>query len=165
MDKSTFPFPKGEVFRIEGSKVAVEMSEMDSSADIFDEDGIPAAKPLPFSENVKYIPFGFDDLLPFHLIHLIGKDEIMSQNKFFNVLTCYGDGLRYNDIETGCPTRDTEIKRWMLDNSLPEFFLEQVVLLPIREGRQSWPHQPHLLCQLAQASGQEDRHRVHHAAG
>ena len=125
MDKSTFPFPKGEVFRIEGSKVAVEMSEMDSSADIFDEDGIPAAKPLPFSENVKYIPFGFDDLLPFHLIHLIGKDEIMSQNKFFNVLTCYGDGLRYNDIEPGCPTRGTEIKRWMLDNSLPEFFLEQ----------------------------------------
>lgn len=125
MDKSTFPFPKGEVFRIEGSKVAVEMSEMDSSADIFDEDGIPAAKPLPFSENVKYIPFGFDDLLPFHLIRLIGKDEIMSQNKFFNVLTCYGGGLRYNDIETGCQTRDTEIKRWMLDNSLPEFFLEQ----------------------------------------
>lgn len=47
MDKTTFPFPKGEVFRVEGSKVNAEMSEMTDSGDIFDEDGIPAAKPLP----------------------------------------------------------------------------------------------------------------------
>ena len=125
MDKTTFPFPKGEVFRVEGSKVNAEMSEMTDSGDIFDEDGIPAAKPLPFYPKTNYIPFGQDDLLPFNMIHLIGKDEIMSQNKYFNVLTCYGAGIRYNDIDTALPTKDAEIRRWMMDNSLPEFFLEQ----------------------------------------
>ena len=125
MDKTTFPFPKGEVFRIEGSKVNAEMSEMTDSGDIFDEDGIPAAKPLPFYHKTNYIPFGPDDLLPFQMIHLIGKDEIMSQNKYFNVLTCYGAGIRYNDIDTALPTKDADIRRWMMDNSLPEFFLEQ----------------------------------------
>ena len=35
MDKTTFPFPKGEVFRVEGSKVNAEMSEMTDSGDIF----------------------------------------------------------------------------------------------------------------------------------
>ena len=33
MDKTTFPFPKGEVFRVEGSKVNAEMSEMTDSID------------------------------------------------------------------------------------------------------------------------------------
>ena len=125
IDKTTFPFPKGEVFRVEGSKVNAEMSEMTDSGDIFDEDGIPAAKPLPFYPKVSYIPFGPDDRLPFHMIQLIGKDEIMSQNKYFNVLTCYGSGLQYKDYKTGEPTKDADIRRWMMDNSLPEFFLEQ----------------------------------------
>lgn len=125
LDKTTFPYPKGEVFRIEGSKVDAEMSEMTDSGDIFDEDGIPAAKPLPFFGKTFYIPFGQDDELPFHMIQLIGKDEIMSQNKYFNVLTCYGSGLQYKDYQTGEPTKNAEIRRWMLDNSLPEFFLEQ----------------------------------------
>ena len=32
MDKTTFPFPKGEVFRVEGSKVNAEMSERPTAA-------------------------------------------------------------------------------------------------------------------------------------
>ncbi len=172
MDKSTFPFPKGEVFRIPGSKVAVEMSEMTDSGDIFDEDGIPAARPLPFSENVKYIPFGYDDLLPFHMIRLIGRDEIMSQNKFFNVLTCYGAGLRYNDVGTNQPTRDGEIKRWMMDNSLPEFFLEQAtdmkyfffsvaVIILSKDGKKivQVRHKESCYCRFEKADG---RGRINH---
>ena len=172
VDKTTFPFPKGEVFRIEGSKVDAEMSEMTNAGDIFDEDGIPAARPLPFNEKTKYIPFGPDDQLPFEMIRLIGKDEIMSQNKFFNVLTCYGAGLKYNDTKTGQPTKDPEIRRWMLDNSLPELFLEQstdmkyfffsvAVIILSRDGKRivQVRHKESCYCRFEQA----DNHgRINH---
>ena len=118
--------PKGEIFTVGKSKVAALMSEVGSSADIFDEDALPSVCNLPqFGGKYQYIPFGADDQLPFEMIRLIGADEIMSQNKLFNVLTCYGNGLRYNDPKTGAPTADAEVSRWMFQNSLPEFFLEQ----------------------------------------
>lgn len=118
--------PKGEIFTVGKSKVAALMSEVGSSADIFDEDGVPSVRNLPqYDGKYQYVPFGGDDQLPFEIIRLIGEDEIMSQNKLFNVLTCYGNGLRYNDPKTGAPTTDAEVSRWMFQNSLPEFFLEQ----------------------------------------
>ena len=148
------------------------MSDMESSADVFDEDGIPAARRLPYSEREEYIPFGLDDQLPFHMIRLIGEDEIMSQNKYFNVLTCYGAGIRYNDALTGEPTKDVEIRRWMLENSLPEFFLEQAtdmkyfffsvaVIILSRDGRRivQLRHKEACYCRLEKA---DNRGRINH---
>ena len=161
MTKEQFPYPKGEVFLVEGSKVAAVMSDTEDSADIFDEDGIPAARRLPFCDNQFYVPFGADDQLPFAMIHLIG-----------NVLTCYGSGLRYNDIKTGEPTKDADIRRWMLRNSLPEFFLEQAtdmkyfffcvaVLILSRDGKQivQVRHKEACYCRLEKADG---RGRINH---
>ena len=126
MTKENFPYPKGELFTVSNGKVAALMSEVGSSADIFDEDATPGVRNLPqFGGKYQYVTFGDDDQLPFEMIRLIGEDEIMSQNKLFNVLTCYGNGLRYNDPATGTPTDVSEIKRWMMQNSLNEFFLEQ----------------------------------------
>ena len=126
MTRENFTLPKSEIFTVGKSKVAALMSEVGSSADIFDEDGLPSVRNLPqFGGKYQYVPFGADDQLPFEMIRLIGEDEIMSQNKLFNVLTCYGNGLRYNDPTTGKPTTDFEVIRWMFQNSLPEFFLEQ----------------------------------------
>ena len=56
---------------------------------------------------------------------MIGIDEVMSQNKLFNVITCYGAGLKYMDVDTRQPTTHPEIKRWLIHNSLPRFQLEQ----------------------------------------
>lgn len=75
--------------------------------------------------NEKMVLWGYDNQLPYALISAIGNDEIMSQNKFFNVLTCYGAGLKLMDPETGFPTKDTYIRQWQLRNSLPSYMLEQ----------------------------------------
>ena len=94
------------------------------SATVFDEDFHGNAMLIPGTKD-RYIPFGVDDQLPYEIIHHIGRDEIMSQNKFFNVLTCYASGLNYTEYATDKPTRNPEIRKFVMRNSLPSFFLEQ----------------------------------------
>lgn len=94
------------------------------SATVFDETFYGNAMPIPGTKD-RYIPFGVDDQLPYEIIHHIGRDEIMSQNKFFNVLTCYASGLNYTEYATDKPTRNPEIRKFVMRNSLPSFFLEQ----------------------------------------
>lgn len=102
------------------------VADVSDSADIFDEDGtrIEGAQ-VPGYPQLLYMPFGYDNELPFHIMREIGSDEVMSQNLFFNILTAYGSGLQYVDRETKTPTEDPEIQRFMLMNSMREFFLEQ----------------------------------------
>lgn len=117
--------PKGEIYDID-VPAASALSEVSDSATIFDEDGAPDdGLPVPGYENFRYIPFGADDALPFKLMSTVGSDEVLSQNLFFNILTAYGNGLQYVDRNTGEPTADPAIERFMLRNSLREFFLEQ----------------------------------------
>lgn len=115
-----------EIFDLPESNVKMAMSTVVDSATVFDEDGFGVdAQPVPgYEKAYKYIPFGHDDQLPFDICHTIGGDEIMSQNMFFNVLTAYGDGLRYTDLVTKEPVTG-EIGRWCMTNSLKEFFIEQ----------------------------------------
>lgn len=115
-----------EVFPIEKSNVYASIEAVEDSADVFDEDGeeVSTAE-LPGAKKYKYVQWGGDNMLPFEIIRLIGVDEVMSQNKLFNVLTCYGAGQKYNDYETDKPTTDSEIKKWLLHNSIPSFMLEQ----------------------------------------
>ena len=118
MRKDDFTLPKSEIFTVGKSKVAALMSEVGSSADIFDDDGMTSVRNVPgYGDKYRYVTFGGNDQLPFEMIRLIGADEIMSQNKLFNVLTCYGNGLRYNDPKTGAPTADAEVSRWMFQNT------------------------------------------------
>lgn len=95
------------------------VADVSDSADIFDEDGtrIEGAQ-VPGYPQLLYMPFGYDNELPFHIMREIGSDEVMSQNLFFNILTAYGSGLQYVDRETKAPTEDPEIQRFMLMNSM-----------------------------------------------
>lgn len=115
-----------EIFDLPASAAKVMMSTVADSATVFDEDGFGVdARPVPGYERAyEYIPFGADNQLPFKIAREISGDEIMSQNMFFNVLTAYGDGLRYTDLSTGKPAAG-EIGRWCMGNSLREFFIEQ----------------------------------------
>ena len=117
----------GEIFSVTAdSKVAMEMSTVEDTADVFDEDADITPKALPGKfKNYSYIPWGEDNLLPYTIMKLIGKDEVMSQNKHFNVLTCYGAGIVYRDMETQQKTKDKEIRTFMIRNAYPSFFLEQ----------------------------------------
>ncbi|MEG2599034.1 MAG: hypothetical protein RSA66_06140 [Muribaculaceae bacterium] len=124
INKNNFILPKGEIFNVTNN-IQCAFASVADSADIFDEDIPLTPLSVPGYDSFKYIPFGPDNNLPFEVIRMIGEDEIMSQNKLFNVLTCYGNGLRYNDIDTDKPTKNVEIKRFMMQNSMPDFFLEQ----------------------------------------
>lgn len=99
---------------------------IEESSSVFDEDAFAVeGQPVPGYNELRYMPFGSSNDMPFHLIHTIGGDEVLSQNLFFNVLTAYGSGLKYIDLKTKQPTEDSEIRRFMLTNSYNEFYLEQ----------------------------------------
>lgn len=117
--------PGSEIFNITVPH-GEALAEVSDSSLVFDEDGMSIdSKPVPGYDSLNYIPFGVRDDMPFSLIRTIGSDEVLSQNLFFNILTAYGSGLRYVDPETKKPTADTDIRRFMLHNSMNEFFLEQ----------------------------------------
>lgn len=97
------------------------------SSAIFDDDGTtPTVAVKVKGKEYIYIPFGCDNKLPFDLIKNIGESSVMAQNKLFNVLTCYGMGFQYNDIETKLPTKDKDVNLFRMHNSLSRFFLEQI---------------------------------------
>lgn len=103
------------------------MSGFTESSAIFDDDGtIPTVAVKVKEKEYIYIPFGCDNKLPFELIKNIGESSVMAQNKLFNVLTCYGMGFQYNDIETKLPTKDKDVNLFRMHNSLSRFFLEQI---------------------------------------
>lgn len=117
--------PKSEFFDIEIPKDNA-ISEVTDSSTIFDEDGfLSDGMPVPGYPDLRYMPFGPNDELPYRMIGTIGSDEVLSQNLFFNVLTAYGSGLKYMDRSTKQPTDDPEIRRFLLANSSNEFYLEQ----------------------------------------
>lgn len=118
-------FVPGEIFDIEVSNVATEMASVTDSSLVFDEDANIRTTPVPNRQGMSYVNFGENNQLPFEIIKMIGIDEVMSQNKLFNVITCYGAGLKYMDVDTKQPTTHPEIKRWLVRNSLPLFQLEQ----------------------------------------
>lgn len=72
------------------------------------------SQPVP-GTNQKMVLWGYDNQLPYALISAIGNDEIMSQNKFFNVLTCYGAGLKFMDPKTNQPTKNCRTPRECVD--------------------------------------------------
>lgn len=76
------------------------------------------------------VAWGSDNQLPYKLKEMIEKNSVMSQDKFFNLLTCYGRGLEYMDVATRDdknpkPTGDLDIKRFLMRNNMKRFFAEQ----------------------------------------
>ncbi len=74
----------------------------------------------------KYVAWGLDDQLPYHVMRLIAEDEVMSGNKLFNVLTCYGSGVRWADRDSGLQTEAPEPRAFFERNALRKFALEQI---------------------------------------
>lgn len=77
------------------------------------------------------VAWGEDNQLPYRLKEMVEKNSVMSQDKFFNVLTCYGRGLEYMDLATRgdknpLPSQDSSVRRFFLRNNMKRFFAEQV---------------------------------------
>lgn len=66
----------------------------------------------------EYVNFGKDNLAPYRNQQLVEDNMVMSQCQQFNILTCYGQGIRFLDRETGEMTEDGEIRKFCLHNAI-----------------------------------------------
>lgn len=120
-------------------------------------------RPLPGRPKELYAPWGADNHLPFKIRDLVGSDEVTAQNKFFNVLACYGAGPVLNGAD-GQPTTLPDALRFKRRTGLGTFFLEQItdmkyyfmsvcVVILSRDGTQinRLVHKDACFCRLAKA--------------
>lgn len=114
-----------ELFSLPGTAYQCALASVDDTTQVFADTIDVAPVPVPGHPAFTYIPWGEDDQLPYDVIDRIGQDEVTSQNKLFNVLTCYGRGIQFTDTTTHTPTTDPEVRRWRLRQNLPSYFLEQ----------------------------------------
>ena len=78
--------------------------------------------PITLTDGTQYMPWGGDNLMPYHILDLIEKDETLSTCQMFNAEVCYGSGLVYNT--EGCtPSVKEEVEDFLLANALPSYFL------------------------------------------
>lgn len=84
----------------------------------------PTTRIVPGTQNERYIAFGDDDQLPYEIIQKVGEDEVTAQNKLFNVLTCYGQGIRLKPEQPNGSV-PVEASHWAKRQNLPLYFLEQ----------------------------------------
>ena len=97
------------------------------SSSVFDEDD-GTANVLPITIRGKayqYVAFGSDNMLPYQVRSAILSNMITAQCQAFNVMSCYGQGLRFVDRKTRKDVDDPEISSFCLSNALTECFLEQ----------------------------------------
>lgn len=96
---------------------------------VFDEDALFDATTIPLKVDGKdysYVPYGDDDAMPVKIRRLIGDNMVTAQCMAFDILACYGQGLRFvhrDDVKK--PADDDEITRFCLRNSINECFMEQ----------------------------------------
>ena len=73
-------------------------------------------------DGTEYVTWGGDDMMPYHLIDLIEKDETLSTCQIFNAEVCYGSGLKYC-TEAAAPEVKQEVDDFLLDNPMADYFL------------------------------------------
>uniref|UniRef100_UPI004029908C hypothetical protein n=1 Tax=Prevotella sp. TaxID=59823 RepID=UPI004029908C len=94
---------------------------------MFDEDG-GRVNVIPITVNgvpYQYVPFGVDNMLPYKVKDTLLDNMITAQCQAYNIMTCYGQGIRFVNREDFKDTDNREILDFCLRNSLHECFLEQ----------------------------------------
>ena len=62
------------------------------------------------------------NLMPYHILEMVEKDETLSTCQMFNAEVCYGSGLNYNSVNCVESVKEA-IEDFLLANSLPSYFL------------------------------------------
>jgi hypothetical protein len=70
-----------------------------------------------------YVTYGDNDLAPYTNQKMIEDNMVMSQCQNFNILTCYGQGLRFLDRDTNEMTKDKDIREFCLRNAIHRLWL------------------------------------------
>mgnify|MGYP000003548118 CR=1 FL=1 len=78
--------------------------------------------PVNLSNGLSYMPWGADNQMPYNMLSLIESDETVSTCLLWNAQMCYGSGLHYNTDQASRRIKN-DVTDWMLDNSLPAYFL------------------------------------------
>lgn len=73
----------------------------------------------------EYVPWGGDNMLPYHVQTLIGKNMVTSQCQQFNTLVTYGQSLQFIDRKTKERASAPDIRNFCLHNALHLQFWEQ----------------------------------------
>ena len=151
-----------ELIDIATGGVMAAVETVEDTTGIFDDYRMQY-RPVPGRPKELYAPWGADNHLPFKIRDLVGSDEVTAQNKFFNVLACYGAGPVLNGAD-GQPTTLPDALRFKRRTGLGTFFLEQItdmkyyfmsvcVVILSRDGTQinRLVHKDACFCRLAKA--------------
>lgn len=151
-----------ELIDIAPGGVMAAVETVEDTTGIFDDYRMQY-RPVPGRPKELYAPWGADNQLPFKIRTLVCSDEVTAQNKFFNVLACYGAGPVLNGSD-GQPTTLPDALRFKRRTGLSTFFLEQItdmkyyfmsvcVVILSRDGTQinRLVHKDACFCRLAKA--------------
>ena len=151
-----------ELIDIAPGGVMAAVETVEDTTGIFDDYRMQF-RPVPGRPREMYAPWGVDNELPYKIRDLVGSDEVTAQNKFFNVLACYGAGPVLNGAD-GQPTTLPDALRFKRRTGLGTFFLEQItdmkyyfmsvcVVILSRDGTQinRLVHKDACFCRLAKA--------------
>ena len=151
-----------ELIDIAPGGVMAAVETVEDTTGIFDDYRMQF-RPVPGRPREMYAPWGVDNELPYKIRDLVGSDEVTAQNKFFNVLACYGAGPVLNGAD-GQPTTLPEAIRFRRRTGLGTFFLEQItdmkyyfmavsVIILSKDGTQinRLVHKDACFCRLAKA--------------
>lgn len=151
-----------ELIDIAPGGVMAAVETVEDTTGIFDDYRM-LYRPVPGRPREMYAPWGVDNELPYKIRDLVGSDEVTAQNKFFNVLACYGAGPVLNGAD-GQPTTLPDAIRFRRRTGLGTFFLEQItdmkyyfmavsVIILSKDGTQinRLVHKDACFCRLAKA--------------
>lgn len=104
--------------------VSAILTETDS-AEIFEIDSNIQPTEIKGSVN-GYVPWGSDNKQPSSIVKKVEASDILSPNMRFNILTCYGRGLKYTITEGTEEKTTEEIKTFFKRNRPVPLLLETV---------------------------------------
>lgn len=121
----------------------VDIQEMDSLLESVTDE--TKTNPISIKKGYRgYVPWGTDNQKPYNIMKLVGDDEVLSENKHFNALTCYASGLSYKSSIEGEKLNDDIIKffkynrptKYLLDQcaDIKYFFFTVTVLIVDKAG-------------------------------
>ena len=78
-------------------------------------------------KSYEVVKWGPDNTTPYDHQELIEQNMILSQCQNFNILTCYGQGVRFLDRDTKQMTEDPEIRKFCLQNAIHNLWLRMAI--------------------------------------
>lgn len=111
------------------SREAQAVINFNANPDLFQ----PGAQPIPVGKKGNIVPWGEDNTLPFKVLKMIEKNEVVSSNLLFNIQSAYGLGIKpmMRIVEDGKVVGyeeclDKRVLTFFEDNDVDGFFLEQI---------------------------------------